>query len=370
MFQKLLTKENYLALTGDCQTTYLTRLNKTKSHLPKLDVLAMTAGSLDVDVTLPRLLAGASGARGNVALSLPLSCFEVLILTIPKIPDEAVAKTLPYHLAKNLDCPLSDFIYDWQITRRHQETLHISVYLYPAAAFHRFNQELTRHNLPIKFFEADVFSAFSYLEQQRRLSTNDAVVCVLIWANSISFAVYENQTIVLSRTVQLLQPESSFEADMEKSAETLIPEESPGPLEEDSGILELEDETDISIFSDFNLLREDNEEALELEAGMLDEEKVDEIEPEVKTTDSREGWDVYIQKLNLEIMRTRDYYTSVVKGSAIKTVIVGGDEKIWDRLRTEIKQSLDVRVEALSSPEITTQCPPLFNVVGLGAILR
>ncbi len=370
MFQKLHKKRNYLALTGDCRSTFLTRLKKNKNYPPKLDVLARADSSLDNDVTLPRLLAGASGLKGDVVLSLPLNSFEVLILTIPKIPDEAVAKTLPYHLAKNLDCPLSDFIYDWQITRRHRETLHISVYLYPAAAFHRFNQELTRRNLPVKYFEADVFSAFSYLEQQRRLSANDAVVCVLIWTNSISIAICENQTVVLSRIVQLQQPESSFQADMEKSAETFMPDVSPGSLEEDSGVLELEDETDISIFSDFNLLRDENEDAPEPKTGLPDKKTVDLTEPEVKSASSREGWGGYIQKLNLEIMRTRDYYTSVVKGSAIKTVITGGDEKIRDRLWAEIKQSLDVQVEALSNTDITAQCPPLLNIIGLGAIFR
>lgn len=370
MIQTLRKKKHYLALTGDCQTTYLTKLKKSKNKLPELDVLAMTASSLDVDVTLPRLLAGATGVKGDVALSLPLSCFKVLNLTIPRIPDEAVAKTLPYHLAKNLNCPISDFIYDWQITQRHRETLYISIYLYPAAAFHRFNHELTRHNLPVKFFEADVFSACSYLDQQRRLTADGSVMCVLIWINSISFAVYEKQTIILTRTVQLQQPELSCQADMEKSTKSSEENDVHSLLEEDSGILELEDETDISIFSDFNLLRHEKEENLAMEQEPQNEEKIGFVEPEVNQEQGRESWDVYIKKLNLEIMRTRDYYTSVVKGSAIKTVIVGGDEKIWDRIRIEIEQSLDVRVEALSNHDITTQCHPLLNVVGLGAILR
>ncbi|MFA6465106.1 MAG: hypothetical protein WCT30_05065, partial [Desulfurivibrionaceae bacterium] len=155
--------KKYLALTGDGESTLLAEVSKAPSGAAQMHILAKTDSPITAEVTLPRLLAGAGNLHGLVSLSLPLSFFEVITASIPVMPDGAVGKALPYHLAKTLHRPLNEFIYDWQITGRFKDRLQVTVYLFTAAVFQTIRKEFTRKQIDISFFEPDVFAAFTFL---------------------------------------------------------------------------------------------------------------------------------------------------------------------------------------------------------------
>lgn len=173
-------KKNRYGLIGDAHATYLTTVRRSVGQPPSLEILAMTDSGLEDEVTLPRLLAATPGIKGEVSLVPPLESFKTLSLSIPRIPDETVGKTLPYHLAKNLDQPLSDYIYDWQIVQHQKDSLLIGVYLYPLETFEKTKKELNRHHLELKFLEPAIFTAFAYLGQEHLLPETDTLMSALI----------------------------------------------------------------------------------------------------------------------------------------------------------------------------------------------
>ncbi len=365
-------KKNRYGLIGDAHATYLTTVRRSVGQPPSLEILAMTDSGLEDEVTLPRLLAATPGIKGEVSLVPPLESFKTLSLSIPRIPDETVGKTLPYHLAKNLDQPLSDYIYDWQIVQHQKDSLLIGVYLYPLETFEKTKKELNRHHLELKFLEPAIFTAFAYLGQEHLLPETDTLMSALIWYDSVTFGVYENRIISLTRTLKIKQPESAFQTALKNSDFSIVDQNKQNmesPKNRPGIILENEDEN--SILSDFNLLQPtDYEESLELETS-------DEITPVASTpfspleTETDEGdWDNYIQQITLEVMRTRDYYTSVLKGDPIKTIKIAGAEIIWDKFSEVVQNSLDIRVEPLCNPTQLLKCPPLFHVIGMGARTR
>ena len=366
-------KKNRYGLIGDQHATYLTTVRQSAGQALSLETLAMTDSGLEEEVTLPRLLAATPGIKGEVSLVPPLESFKTLSLSIPKIPDETVGKTLPYHLAKNLDQPLSDYIYDWQIVQHHKDSLLIGVYFYPVETFKKIKEELERHHLVLKFLEPAIFPAFAYLAQERLLPETDTLMAALIWYDSVTFGVYENRMISLTRTLNIKQPESAFQTALSDSGFPVDEQnrqtgEPPGNGSET--LLENENDEN-SILSEFNLLRpEDSGETLELET---DAEKTEEEPAPFSPLESisEEGdWDNYIQQITLEVMRTRDYYTSVLKGNPVKTIRIAGAEIIWDKFSEVVQNSLDIRVEPLCNPAQILKCPPLFHVIGLGARTR
>lgn len=380
MFFSLKKKSTKLALISGTQNTFLVERKKSAGRPPVLKLLSMTENSLDVESTLPTVLEGIPKVNGDISITLPIDMFETLQLSIPKTPDEAVAKVLPFHLAKNLSAPLNTFIYDWQITARHQETLGITIYLYPVDSFQRMSRELAQHNLKVKFFDADVFAAFAYLEEEKRLPETEAVMCALIWFDTVSFAVFEKELITLVRSVRISQPGTPLAGSSQSpAAETPSPQESSTiawPEDDGHSDIVLEREESDSILSDFNLIQAEEEQGESLQMDLWeeatgsaptvfgdDEEGEDLPVEDVPATE----WDAYIQEISLEVMRTKDYYSTVVKGSPIKTVLTAGDEIIHEKLSEEISQSVDIQVQPISAADLVLQCPPLFQIIGMGA---
>ena len=362
----------YLALTGDSQSTMLAEVSKTPSGAAQIHILAQTDSAITAEVTIPRLLAGVGNLHGLVSLALPLAFFEVITTGIPVMPDGAVGKALPYHLAKALHRPLNEFIYDWQITGRFKDRLQVTVYLFPAGVFHKIRREFSRKQIEISFFEPDVFAAFTFLFQEKMLQANEASLCVLLWQDSLSLAVYEKGKLPLIRTVKAAQPlgEISLQQplDIELPASTEeLPEQTDDLLildEEDQPHSDEHIDT-ASILADFSVLT--SKEAAR--PGTASMPATAAVRPSSEEADSA-TWSDYLHKIPLEILRTRDYYASIQKGATIRNIFVGGADAFWQELSESSNNLLGVQCKSLTATTGSPDCSPLLHVLALGTGAR
>jgi hypothetical protein len=81
-------------------------------------------------------------------------------------------------------------------------------------------------------------------------------------------------------------------------------------------------------------------------------------------------WADYLQHIGLEIMRTRDYYASVVKGGTIKRAVIGGAESFWPDLQRWGRTSLELEMEPLTTLPETADCPPMLQAIAIGTGTR
>jgi hypothetical protein len=87
-------------------------------------------------------------------------------------------------------------------------------------------------------------------------------------------------------------------------------------------------------------------------------------------TQSDDPWEDYLQHINLEIMRTRDYHSSVLKGDAIKNFYVTGADKFWEEMRTTTRSALGIDMVALEQKTATENISPTFHAICLGTGTR
>ncbi len=360
MFQ--LHKKRTFAITGNSQYTILAEVRKNHAGQPVLNPLAQTDDSLLSDVTMPRLLTEAGNIHGKVAIALPLTFFEVVAVNLPQMPDGAVAKALPYHLSKAISKPLNEYIYDWQITTRHRDRLQVTVYLFPAESFHKLRGTLSRQQLDITSLEADVFAAFAYLERTKRLNEGEATLCALIWPQSISFAVYDNRYLTLVRTLDTEQPDLGA-LHTEEEEEQVIEESTK---EEDDLLISYADsEESNALLADFQILT--SEPGSEKES-MVQSETGDKPQQELSAP---KNWSSYLELINLEIMRTRDYYASVQKGASIKRAFIGGAENFWQELVASSAEVTDLEFEQLCDDStLAKDSEAIFQAMGTGTGAR
>jgi hypothetical protein len=366
--------KSYLALTGDSQSTMLAEIAKAPSGAAQLHILAKTDSAVTAEVTLPRLLAGSGNLHGQVSMALPLAFFEVITTSIPVMPDGAVGKALPYHLAKALNRPLNEFIYDWQITARFKDRLQVTVYLFPAGVFHKIRREFARKQIKLSFFEPDVFGVFTFLFQEKMLPPNEAALCVLLWQDSISLAVYEKGKLPLIRMVKAVQPQGEISLhqpqDIELPGATPLPEASEELLILNEAVPHSDEQIDTaSILADFSVLASKNTARNGKESTPSSGSAAPLAQDEaVQAADS--SWADYLHKIPLEILRTRDYYASVQKGAIIRNIFVGGADEFWPELSESSNNLLGVRCQSLTATAGGPDCSPLLHVLALGTGAR
>lgn len=346
-----LLKKRHFTLTSSDSACFLGEVTRSPVGTAALTIHARTDTPIMNEVAAPRLLSTISTLRGEVSLALPLHFLEIVTIALPAMPDGAVGKALPYHLAKAVNRPLSDFIYDWQIVERHRDRLQVTVYLFPAARFQALRAEFARKHLDIKYLEADVFAAFAMLARENRLRPETATLCALIWKNSISLAVYENTLLTLVRTVSASQPQGAPNHGAPPQPAVLPQETAP------VAVNHLEAGEEESLLAGFDIL------------SAADTPRGPSAAPEA-TTPVDTSWADYLQHIGLEIMRTRDYYASVVKGGTIKRAVVGGAESFWQELQRWGRTSLELELEPLTTLPETADCPPMLQALAIGTGTR
>lgn len=364
----------HLALTGDSQSTMLAEVLKGPSGTAQLHLIAKTDSPITAEVTIPRLLAGVGNLHGRVSMALPLAYFEMITTSIPVIPDGAVGKALPYHLAKALHRPLNEFIYDWQITARFKDRLQVTVYLFPAGMFHKIRREFTRKQIDLSFFEPDVFAAYTFLFQEKMLPPNESSLCVLLWQDSISLAVYEKDKLPLIRTVNVLQPQGEINFQSPANIALPLSDDLPRPADDllilDQDQPHSDEQIDTaSILADFCVLP--SKEAARPGTGSTPSPSpaATPSSPEEAATDIA-TWADYLHRIPLEILRTRDYYASIQKGTAIRNIFVGGADAFWTELTESSNNLLGTQCKSLTATAGGPDCSPLLHVLALGTGAR
>lgn len=344
-------KKRHFTLTSSDNACFFGEVTRSPVGTAALTIHARTDTPITSEVAAPRLLSTLNALRGEVSLAVPLHFMEIVSIALPAMPDGAVGKALPYHLAKAVNRPLSDFIYDWQIVERHRDRLQVTVYLFPATKFQSLRSEFSRKHLEIKYLEADVFAAFSMLARENRLRADTATLCALIWQNSISLAVYESGLLTLVRTVSASQPQNAPIHALNDQPPAVPAEPSPATA------AHLDAGEEDSLLAGFDIL-----------SGGATPQSTPGIAPDSAPVDTT--WADYLQHIGLEIMRTRDYYASVVKGGAIKRAVIGGADSFWPELQRWGRTSLELELEPLTTLPETADCPPMLQAIAIGTGTR
>lgn len=365
------------ALVGDRSRALLAAKNPSPTGTTAATPLGWSDSPLSETKSVHQVMANIANPKGDVAISLPLDQFELLSIAVNKVPREVVDKILPYHIAKVLDEPLEHFIYDWQIAKERKDSLQLNVFLFPAKMFQELRSTLGHYKLNPTTLEPDVFSACAFLESRHLLQADEATMIALLWPKSISIAIYDNENLILTRTVQLRKPEHAavtlehHESGAELDLAAEIPQEPAAtepsqpesffePHSDDllaNFLIETKEEDGENIGAEFTAPAEDDQDffnTLPYEGPQAPE--------------AGQNWPAYINQVSLELMRTRDYFNSVVKGNQVKTAFVGGGEDSWKTLSAELENSLDIQVKPLLDPETATLGDPLFEAISIGVL--
>ncbi len=356
-------------LSGDDDATLLGELTRSNTGPPQVRKLAFVPESMANRDALDRLLAAAGSLRpGRVAVAMPLSLFDIVTINLPRLTEGTVPRVLPYHLAKAINKPLSSFLYDWQITQRRGDQLQVTVYLLPARLHGVLQGALAEREVAIEYLEPDVFSAFGYLEADGRLPATGACLCLLFRRQMVTLAVFEGSTVTLVRNVTARLPDTPFQANTLDgfnltAAAPTEPSGTAGNGSPDPRATAPEPKIDATsaedLLSGFSLLldRPDQAQEPKEEADGAEEPLalvLEQAEPVVLAGSATSppmdaAWQDYLQTVNLEIMRTRDFYVSVVKGGAIDTVFAAGADEFLGELQNLLRGSLGIALHPLAA---------------------
>jgi Tfp pilus assembly PilM family ATPase len=368
------TKNNSrYGLAGDLSRALLTAKNQSPTGTTTATPLGWADCPLSEAKSVHQVMINLTNSSGDVAISLPLDQFEVLPLAVNKVPKEVIAKILPYHIAKVLDEPLSDFIYDWQVVKELKDSLQLNVFLFPAKMFQKLRTTLGHYNLSLTTLEPDVFSACAYLEARNNFQADQATMIALLWPQSISIAIYDKETVVLTRNVKLGKPHlDQVNKDQHESPEIEMMDEdvrseSVAETSEQESIFEPNHDTLLENFLIQTRKEEDGKPAPEFSNPTAAEQDISNGPPVIPQT-AEQGLPAYSNQVSLELMRTRDYFNSVVKGNQVKTVFVGGGEDIWQTLSPDLQNSLGINVKHLLEPELATIGDALFEAISIGVL--
>jgi hypothetical protein len=372
-------KKRSFAIVGTLERTILAEIRReTSAAEPALHLLAATEGAPDQKVTLNRLLATLPDMRGTVSVALPLYFFEVVTVTMPAIPEEAIGKTLPYHLAKALAKPLQDFIYDWQLNRRTKDSLEITAYLFPIATFNILRNELSRKQLELRYLEPDVFAVFAYLDLTGRLPVDQTTLCSLVWPGSTSHAIYEHGQLKMVRSVPIIQPATPFPASREgsaapgESARETAPRAAEGGNTGRSADVFGNDADHTSILANFSLVtrRDEVATAPPVPDFLASASPRQEDEGFSSRLAPAANWPEYINNLGLEIIRTTDFYGRILKGANISRFFLGGGEEFLLELASVTRPAMNLEPEELIIRRQTQDLPAPFEAICIGTGVR
>jgi len=371
------------ALCASETEALLAEIHGGKKGLCSVRSLSSSSRGQGDEIAVNRLLAGTARKKAQVALILPLSSFEIVSVTVPSVNREAVAKLLPYSLAKILDAPVTDYIYDWQVVQSFSERQELTVYLYPVALFKKLQQELSRRQAELVWFEADVFSACSFLELTGLSKDGGAILCILVWKSSISMAVFERERITLVRSVDLHFPVVPYPEEKLAAAAAVVAEQELG-----QGVMAVEEvasgsvvETEVPAVEAFEQVEMERTGVFAAEEDVLAEFCLlpgnaggPAAGPaEAKGAGGRQEdrqWQGYLQDIILEIMRTNDYNVSVLKGKPLDRIFVGGADFFYSRLERVIKGNMSVQVEQFPPVKVDADCDQNLAALCIGALRR
>ena len=371
MIHRFLKNKKRFALVGDTHGSILTEISRSARKEPILTMLGNTHGvAVTNKASMHRLLSRVpETSQGELSMALPLSFFTTKNITLPIMPRDAIDQALPYHLAKVVDQPLRDMLYDWQITQRLKSQQVVTVYLFQRKAFEMFRRELAEKKLELTWFESDVFAAFGLLDRQARLRAGESSLCLLIWNKSVSIAIHEKNVLTVVRSVPLARPKIPYSAAAGRQETTTGPtrtiKAAPPPA---PGKEFIDDSAMDAILLNFDILKQSSSDQAptDKKAGPGKNRSLPASGAPATGT-----WYNYLQQISLELIRTRDYYGSVVKGSPISRLFVGGADDFFKELQDITRSSMDLAGEPLLGEEqLPAGCPPSYGAICIGTGAR
>lgn len=358
------------ALVGDHSRALLAAKSMSPTGVPGVTPLGWSDRPLSKAKSIHQMMANISHQGGDVFISLPLDHFEILNLSINRVPREVIDKILPYHIEKVFDEPLSDFIYDWQVVKELKDSLQLNVFLFPAKMFQELRSSLGHYKLTPATLEPDIFSACAFLESRHLLQPDESAIIALLWPKSISIAIWDNENLVLARNIQLPKPEQRIDsgqevadiADKENKNQVMTKESASNSAQPYS----LFEPNPDDLLANFLVQTKEGEDhANEHQDSPFDHQDIFDTTPAIPLTD--QSLPAYVNQVSLELMRTRDYFNSVIKGNQVKTVFIGGsDEASWQHLSSELESTLGLSIQRLMNSEDASFEDALFEAVTIG----
>lgn len=362
-----------------------------------MELLATISHEQSDEVDTGALIGGSGRESGEVALVFPLSAFDIVNVSVPPVGRESVGRVLPFTLSKVLQSPIQDYIYDWQVAQTFKDRQELAVYLFPVSLFNRIQQDLLSRQKEITWFEPDVFAASSYLELTSHPALERTALVLLVWEDSVSISVYENETITLVRSVDMVLPsgspgqeaidreqqrkevealqEAEEKAKRENDGYELILDVEPSAATEMSDTLEIQadpfhSEKSDTILAGFDLFQQEQDTVTA--AAHKDEAPESSLisTPTIPEQKSYDTWLKYIQNLVLEIVRTSDYHRSVLKGNRVTDVIVGGAQGFYNELEEAIREGHPIELHPFPAGEIEAECKAEMAAMAIGAMNR
>lgn len=388
-----LSKKRMFVLTGTEELSALCELGQPGSAGSTVEVLGRTDASPVAEVSLPRLLASGANIKGDLAIVLPLHFFETVSISLPQLPEGVIGKALPYHLSKSISKPIGEYIFDWHVTERLKDRLQLMVYLFSSSIFSSMRTALSGSGIQIKYLEADVFAACAFLEKEQRLSSEHATLIVLLWQNNISMAVYDAERLILIRAIPLAQAPSSSEKitaekiaafSVESAGSSSPPEEAPDDdlqmVMMDQEISQPAGDKPGKIIQDLGLAGWDiftgetdhNKEAADYKrkaGSSLAKAPLESPDTELPSVSRRID---YCRQVGLEILRTRDYFVTVMKGRQIGRIYVGADSSLVQELNLCNREFVGLEMLSLTDGRVSDlgSFPALLQVMAIGAGIR
>lgn len=375
-------KKKYYALTGDLNGSLLAEIQKGGRKEPVLTLLGVTSGISVTDKTnIHRLLSQvATIPEGEISLALPLSFFATKNITLPSMPKEAIDQALPFHLSKVIDQPLNDLLYDWQITQHLKNQIVVTAYLFPRAIHTVISKAFHEKRLELTSFECDVFAAFSLLDIQGRLKEEEASLCLIIWSNSVSIAVYEKRVLSVARSVSLGKPDTPFSPDQQATGtiqQRPVEAAPPPPTPPSPRAGYIDDSEMDAILMNFDILKQDTGKTGRKGTRATQSPTPSPLEMETdffadaQATMTPAAWSDYLNHIILEVVRTRDYYASVAKGKSIRNIYVGGAGDCFEELQQLAQASLNLTFERLARDgDLPDNCPETYGTICVGTGAR
>ncbi len=304
------------ALAAGSTEAQLFRVVPRPGGAPELETLAAFPGPPTAPATFAGLGEALAGRRGHLRVCLPLFAFETATIDLPLTSREAIGKVLPYHLGKILSRPLGDFVFDWQIVRKQKDSARVSVFLLPAMLENGLKQALSDTRVSLARIEPDIFSLFAYAGMVSLLPEKDSILALIVHDNFIVQGFYENGKLRLVRELKLPVPAAPFDEGCVNSAGDI-------PFNNNDDIL-----------SAFALYTPEQEHTPPAE------------EPAVSCA----PWREYFEQVNLEIIRGRDYYASIMKGAPTVRVILAGDGGFIEPLARSISRYGEMDAAVIELP--------------------
>ena len=310
--------------------------------------------STDITALMDQALDGMPSLLPSpISLSIPLSMVELLSVKIPPVPDEAVEGALKFRLKKLIPKDINDYSLDYVETTRDATGIQFEVYMFEKETYSTLEESAGRHGHKLAHIEPDIYSTFSYLYAKGTLDGTEGVMALVIWPDSVSLGILSRDRIRVSRSINLLLP-------------TL--DRAPGAARQESMLIKAVEYTaddGHDILKQFSLVWDESatiepntKSSTSLEMGKRPGENIETGDMEPVAADPMSE---FCDELVVQVMRTRDYYTSVLKMGTLKKIELFSPGDIKDTLVSCLEEHLSIDVAFHHEP---------LRAAALGAALR